>query len=281
MFPIPRPANLGPLSCRLSPTELGRAFTALLAAYPEPPPVEVEATVAIPAGAGLGCSAALGVAVQRALDQALGLSRTDGAVAEASMAWERVFHGTPSGIDSALASAGGVRCFRRGQPLEAVPIGRPLHLVVADSGEHGSTKAMVASVRRQHERDPKPGGASATSTRKVGRAAGSLAPSSRGVGGTSSRRWRSRARSRAPEPSRARAASLNAGDRGASGEREGSRRRVTGRWGPLSCELSSASCSNPPAYSPRAPPLRASARGRSPRCPPACGKRERRTGRGA
>jgi mevalonate kinase len=136
-------------------SDLGRAFAALLEAYPSPPKVRIDAEVAIPAGAGLGCSAALGVAVQRALDEAvLGRPRSDEAVAEASMPWERVFHGTPSGVDSAVASAGGVRWFVRGEPLREVPVGQALHLVVADSGEPGSTKEMVASVRRQHSSHP-------------------------------------------------------------------------------------------------------------------------------
>jgi mevalonate kinase len=133
---------------------LGRAFDALLGVYATRPSLSVTAEVALPAGAGLGCSAALGVAVLAAMDAALGVHREPDARAEASLAWERVFHGTPSGVDSAMASAGGVAIFRRGEPLTRIIPKHPLTLVVANSGEPSSTKSMVDSVRRQRERNP-------------------------------------------------------------------------------------------------------------------------------
>ncbi len=113
----------------------------------------MEADVALPAGAGLGCSAALGVAVLAAMDDALGVEREAEERAEVALAWERVFHGNPSGVDTAMASAGGVAVFRRGEPLRRVAPKRPLILAVANSGEASSTKRMVDSVRKQHERN--------------------------------------------------------------------------------------------------------------------------------
>ncbi|MGF1469271.1 MAG: mevalonate kinase [Sandaracinaceae bacterium] len=132
-------------------TELARAFRALLGG--DAPAVTVDATVELPAGAGLGCSAALGVAVLRALDEAAGREADDEDVAERSLAWERVFHGNPSGVDSALAAAGGVRVFRRGERLATVSVGARLPLVIGHSGEPGSTKATVAEVARRHAAD--------------------------------------------------------------------------------------------------------------------------------
>lgn len=123
----------------------------------------VTARLEIPAGAGLGASAALSVAVVRALDAAagasrddaaVGASRDDAAVVEASLAWERQFHGNPSGVDSAMAVYGGVALYLRGQPLHSVSIGCPLWLVVGHSGQAPSTADMVASVARQHGRAP-------------------------------------------------------------------------------------------------------------------------------
>ena len=116
--------------------------------------LELHAQMQIPGGAGLGGSAALSVAVIRALADALGYALTDPEVVEASLAWERVFHGNPSGIDSAMAVTGGLSLYVRGQPLARVSAARGLHLVIGNSGEHGSTKAMVESVARQHARDP-------------------------------------------------------------------------------------------------------------------------------
>jgi mevalonate kinase len=116
--------------------------------------VSVSAVMEIPGGAGLGGSAALSVAVIRACDAALGVTRTLDATIDLSLTWEAVFHGNPSGVDSAMAALGGVAVFRKGRPLAPHRVGAGLSFVVAHSGEHGSTKAMVASVARQHARDP-------------------------------------------------------------------------------------------------------------------------------
>lgn len=118
------------------------------------PRLRVTADVGLPAGAGLGCSAALGVAVLAAIDDALGTPRSPESLAEASFAWEKVFHGNPSGIDNTVAALGGIVVFRRGDPLERILPKRPIPLVVAFSGESCSTQITVASVARQRERKP-------------------------------------------------------------------------------------------------------------------------------
>lgn len=118
------------------------------------PRLRVSAEVSLPAGAGLGCSAALGVAVIDAIDRALGTERSREDLASAAFAWEQVFHGTPSGIDNTVAALGGTVIFRRGAPLEPLRPKRPLPIVVAFSGESASTQLTVASVARQRERRP-------------------------------------------------------------------------------------------------------------------------------
>jgi len=133
---------------------LARAFAAVLADYPDRPALEVNARVELPAGAGLGCSAAIGVAIVDSIDEALDRRRSRSELGEAALRWERVFHGNPSGVDNTMSALGGVALFRRGQPLEPLHSNKPLHLVVGHSGESASTKEMVASVRRQLEQDP-------------------------------------------------------------------------------------------------------------------------------
>jgi len=115
------------------------------------PRVRVEVDVELPGGAGLGCSAAIGVAVTGALDELWSIERTDEARGDYSLRWERVFHGNPSGVDNAMAAVGGVALFRRGQPLQAVRVKKPLPLVIAHSGESSSTKEIVAMVARQRD----------------------------------------------------------------------------------------------------------------------------------
>jgi mevalonate kinase len=114
----------------------------------------LQAEMHLPSGAGMGSSAALGVAVLRALDQARGLSRPDAEIYERSLAWERVFHGNPSGVDNAMATYGGMALFRKGEPLTRVVPRHKVSLVVAYSGASSSTKLMVDSVARQFAKEP-------------------------------------------------------------------------------------------------------------------------------
>lgn len=133
--------------------ELSRAFAAAVAEQPNARSVRIEVDVDLPAGAGLGCSAALGVAVVRALASAAGEAPSDDEVAHRTLAWERVFHGNPSGVDNTMAAHGGIAVYRRGEPLEPVRAKKPLRLVIGDSGESASTRVMVEGVARQYERD--------------------------------------------------------------------------------------------------------------------------------
>jgi mevalonate kinase len=133
---------------------LERAFSAVLSGYEERPQLEVHVDAELPAGAGLGCSAAIGVAVLDAIDEALGRQRSRAELGEAALVWEEVFHGNPSGIDNTMSAVGGVALFVRGEPLRPIHSNKPLHLVVGYSGESSSTKEMVSSVRRQLESDP-------------------------------------------------------------------------------------------------------------------------------
>jgi mevalonate kinase len=121
--------------------------------------VRVDAEADLPPGGGLGCSAALGVAVARALDP---LAPSE-AVAARVDAWERVFHGNPSGVDAAVAAQGGCVLFQRPFPtpaegatplLERVRVNQAIHLCVGHSGQASSTKSMVEAVARIRERRP-------------------------------------------------------------------------------------------------------------------------------
>ena len=133
---------------------LERAFAVALSGYSERPPIEVRAEVGLPSGAGVGCSAAIGVAVLDAIDQALGRDRSRAALGEAAYAWEQVFHGNPSGVDNTMSALGGVALYRRGEPLESLHSNKPIYLAVGYSGQSPSTKEMVASVARQLKEDP-------------------------------------------------------------------------------------------------------------------------------
>lgn len=144
-------------------TDLGRALTALLGALPRtvdpssgaPPRGEVRATIYLPGGGGLGSSAALGVAVARALGPALaGRALALDETLAAALAWEKVFHGNPSGVDHTMAALGGAGVYVKGEGLKPVPVAAPLRIVIADTGERARTRDMVEGVARIHARKP-------------------------------------------------------------------------------------------------------------------------------
>ncbi len=139
------------------PGELSRGLRALLRADPDAhalPPLRFVVEPELPAGAGLGLSAALGVALARALDARAGRERSSRSLLEQVDAWEKVFHSTPSGVDAAMAASGGLALFRRGQPLEPLEPAEPLWVAVGHSGEPGRTVETVRMVARQLEREP-------------------------------------------------------------------------------------------------------------------------------
>lgn len=134
--------------------EVARAFASVLDAVGGSDSVDVSVEVAVPGGAGLGCSAAIAVAIARAVAEARGVTLTDDAAASCANAWERVFHGNPSGVDVAVAAHGGVIKFQRGAEARPVTPGGVMELAVVSTGEPSSTKPMVEAVARQLARRP-------------------------------------------------------------------------------------------------------------------------------
>ena len=121
-----------------------------LAAVAHPLGVEraaVEGEADVPPAAGLGSSAALAVALTRALAAHAGKALDVAAVEEVAGAAERCFHGNPSGIDVAVAARGGLGLYRRGHGLAPVAAA-PIALVIGLSGQPRSTAAMIERVAR-------------------------------------------------------------------------------------------------------------------------------------
>lgn len=139
-------------------TDLGRAFAAILGegASSAPNPVAIRAVSELPPGGGLGSSSALGVAIARVLEQLAGSppAERERRAIERALAWERVFHGNPSGIDTYAAARGGTFRFVRGQAPQTIRPAVDLSLCVGLSGTGASTRAMVEGLARSFERRP-------------------------------------------------------------------------------------------------------------------------------
>ncbi len=117
---------------------LARAYAELRRRAGEPA-IDLALTFNLPTGAGLGSSAAMAVAIGRAL----GLE--GGALAEAAMASETVIHGKPSGLDHTVSMAGGFGLYTRAGGLQPLPAA-PLRLTIGHTGKARDTKGRVARV---------------------------------------------------------------------------------------------------------------------------------------
>jgi mevalonate kinase len=135
-------------------SELGRAYAAVLDTLGMPE-CSVTVTLDVPAGVGLGASAAIGVSIARAVLALGGSSMPElGRVVDAAMAWERVFHGNPSGVDAWASAHGGCVSFTRGAAIKPLPVKRELILAIAVAGPPASTKSMVEGVAKLRDKKP-------------------------------------------------------------------------------------------------------------------------------
>ncbi|MBK8257317.1 MAG: mevalonate kinase [Polyangiaceae bacterium] len=136
-----------------SEDDLARAFSALVGSDRA---FSVRAHSELPPGGGLGSSAALAVSIARAIEMYTSAAPHERELraAERALAWERVFHGNPSGIDMYAAANGGTFEFVRGRGGQPIEAGAELWLCIGLSGSGASTKTMVESVARQFQRRP-------------------------------------------------------------------------------------------------------------------------------
>lgn len=133
------------------------ALRALRAALPfDASGYDLHLEASLPAGAGVGSSAAMAVAAARALAEAAGQTLAPAELFEAAMAAERVFHGNPSGLDHAVAIHGGLMHFVRGTPpqMRPVALGGAFRFLVAQVEAGADTGRMVASVAALREAHP-------------------------------------------------------------------------------------------------------------------------------
>jgi mevalonate kinase len=134
-------------------SDLGQALAALLESLGAPA-LAVEATLELPPGSGLGASAALGVAIARAVLAAQGLALDPARVSSAAAAWEGVYHGNPSGVDTAASASDGCIMYDKASGPRAINLARDLVLAIGLAGPPASTKLMVEGVARLRERRP-------------------------------------------------------------------------------------------------------------------------------
>jgi mevalonate kinase len=108
----------------------------------------------IPVASGMGSGAAVATAIVRALSAHLGYSLAPAIISSIVYETEKIYHGTPSGIDNTVVAFAQPVYFCRGQPIEAFAVRRPFWIAIADTGVPSLTKETVADVCARRERDP-------------------------------------------------------------------------------------------------------------------------------
>ncbi len=100
----------------------------------------------IPIAAGLGSSAAIGVAMSAALGKCLGVKLSRDRISKIAYESEKLIHGYPSGIDNVISAYGGLIVFRRNEGFLPVESHTRLQIVIGMTGVERSTAEQVARV---------------------------------------------------------------------------------------------------------------------------------------
>ncbi len=121
---------------------------------PDNPDWQIEVRSQLPIASGLGSGAALSTALVRAIYTHVGQTPDPAQVSALVYESERIYHGTPSGIDNTVIAYGMPVWFIKGQPPATFQPRQPLTLVIADSGIAAPTKETVGDVRQSWQHDP-------------------------------------------------------------------------------------------------------------------------------
>jgi hydroxymethylglutaryl-CoA reductase len=116
----------------------------------------------LPRASGLGASAALAVAIIRAMADRFGLPISDSEVSALAFECERIVHGTPSGVDNTVATFGRAILFRNpdtasdaaAPEVADIVTARPIQIVIGLTGVSSLTSHTVGIVRAAREKHP-------------------------------------------------------------------------------------------------------------------------------
>ncbi|MCF6462542.1 mevalonate kinase [Clostridium sp. Cult1] len=118
---------------------------------------DIKIISSIPPERGMGSSAAVAVATVRALYDFFDKPLIDQDLLKWSNISEKIVHGNPSGIDTAIIIGETPLYYIKGKAFVPFPFKLDAYLIVADTGELGQTQAAVASVKKLIEFNPKEG----------------------------------------------------------------------------------------------------------------------------
>jgi len=119
--------------------------------------MQIEVFPHVPRANGLGASAALAVAVIRAMARCFHVAISEREISDLAYDCEKIAHGTPSGIDNTLATFGQPILYSKTQAaarIRELKPARSIPLVIGLSGVQTLTAQTVARVRDAWQRNP-------------------------------------------------------------------------------------------------------------------------------
>ncbi|MCS7286425.1 MAG: mevalonate kinase [Anaerolineae bacterium] len=122
--------------------ELGKAYGFTITIHSE-----------IPIARGLGSGAAVSTAIVRALSLYFQRKLTPDEISAIVYETEKIYHGTPSGIDNTVIAYEMPVFFVKGQPPVPFKAGRTLTFIIGDTGIPSPTRDVVLWVRKRWEED--------------------------------------------------------------------------------------------------------------------------------
>ncbi|MFA9414117.1 MULTISPECIES: mevalonate kinase [unclassified Streptococcus] len=129
-------------------TALSVALTVLDIAEPR---IAYAVNSAIPEQRGMGSSAAVAIAVIRAVFDYYNQPLSDELLEDLVNKAEQVAHGNPSGLDAKTCLSDMPICYQRGQGFSPCPVRLKAHLIIADTGVYGNTSQAVQWIAKQGE----------------------------------------------------------------------------------------------------------------------------------
>jgi mevalonate kinase len=118
------------------------------------PDVTLTLTSTIPIARGLGSGAAVSTAVVKALGRFTGRELPPQTVSEIVFEVEKIFHGTPSGIDNTVVAYAQPVFFCKGYPVQRFSVGAPMTLLIGDTGLKSPTYKVVGNLRERRQQSP-------------------------------------------------------------------------------------------------------------------------------
>jgi len=128
--------------------------TLLRLQIPAEPDIVVRVTSTIPMACGLGSGTAISVSVVRALANYFEVALAPETISELAFEVEKIYHGTPSGIDNTVITYERPVYFVKGKAPLTLVVLRSFRLIIANTGVCSPTRIVVGDVCRNWERDP-------------------------------------------------------------------------------------------------------------------------------